>query len=134
MSEQSKDKSNAIEKQFMRDRAEEIARSQQRTQFERKLADRDKLLQELHVHQIELELQNEELRQAQARLEYTHQQYLDLYNEAPIGYASLDDKGIIIRANQMLANMLGVEKFTLTGRAIVEYMLPSDQSIFRSRF
>ncbi|MES9947089.1 MAG: EAL domain-containing protein [Candidatus Thiodiazotropha sp.] len=134
MSEQGKDKSNAIEKQFMRDRAEEIARSQQRTQFERKLADRDKLLQELHVHQIELELQNEELRQAQARLEYTHQQYLDLYNEAPIGYASLDDKGIIIRANQMLANMLGVEKFTLTGRAIVEYMLPSDQSIFRSRF
>lgn len=134
MSEQDKDKSDVIENQFMRDRAEEIARSQQRTQFERKLADRDKLLQELHVHQIELELQNEELRQAQARLEYTHQQYLDLYNEAPIGYASLDDKGIIIRANQMLANMLGVEKFTLTGRAIVEYMLPSDQSIFRSRF
>jgi PAS domain S-box-containing protein len=88
----------------------------------------------LHVHQIELELQNEELRQAQAKLQYTHQQYLDLYNEAPMGYASLDDTGIIIRANQMLANMLGVEKYTLTGRALAEYMLPQDQTIFRSRY
>jgi diguanylate cyclase (GGDEF)-like protein len=120
--------------QFMRDRAEVLARSRQKTNYEKKLADRDKLLQELHVHQIELELQNEELRQAQAKLQYTHQQYLDLYNEAPMGYASLDDTGIIIRANQMLANMLGVEKYTLMGRALAEYMLPQDQIIFRSRF
>lgn len=120
--------------QFMRERAEELARSRQKTAYERKLADRDKLLQELHVHQIELELQNEELRQAQVKLQYTHQQYLDLYNEAPMGYASLDDAGIIIRANQMLATMLGVEKYKLTGRAIAEFMHPQDQGIFRSRF
>ncbi|MET0071984.1 MAG: EAL domain-containing protein [Candidatus Thiodiazotropha sp.] len=120
--------------QFMRDKAEEIARSREITEYERKLADRDKLLQELHVHQVELELQNEELRQAQAKLQYTHQQYLDLYNEAPMGYASLDDSGIIIRANQMLATMLGVEKYRLTGRALVEFMEPDEQSIFRSRY
>jgi diguanylate cyclase (GGDEF)-like protein/PAS domain S-box-containing protein len=118
----------------MRDRAEELVRTRQKTKYERKLADRDKLLQELHVHQIELELQNEELRQAQAKLQYTHQQYLDLYNEAPMGYASLDDTGIIVRANQMLANMLGVEKYTLMGRALAEYMLPQDQVVFRGRF
>jgi diguanylate cyclase (GGDEF)-like protein/PAS domain S-box-containing protein len=120
--------------QFMRDRAEELARTRQKTNYLKKIADRDKLLQELHVHQIELELQNEELRQAQAKLQYTHQQYLDLYNEAPMGYASLDDTGIIVRANQMLANMLGVEKYTLMGRALAEYMLPKDQVVFRSRF
>ncbi|MEW8430540.1 MAG: PAS domain S-box protein, partial [gamma proteobacterium symbiont of Ctena orbiculata] len=120
--------------QFMRDKAEEIARSREITEYERKLADRDKLLQELHVHQVELELQNEELRQAQAKLQYTHQQYLDLYNEAPMGYASLDDSGIIVRANQMLATMLGVEKYRLTGRALVEFMEPDEQSIFRSRY
>jgi diguanylate cyclase (GGDEF)-like protein/PAS domain S-box-containing protein len=120
--------------QFMRDRAEELAKSRQKTDYERKLADRDKLLQELHVHQIELELQNEELRQAQAKLQYTHQQYLNLYNEAPMGYASLDDTGIIIRANQMLATMLGVEKYRLIGRAIAEFMHHQDQTIFRSRF
>jgi diguanylate cyclase (GGDEF)-like protein/PAS domain S-box-containing protein len=120
--------------QFMRDRAEELARSRQKTNYERKLADRDKLLQELHVHQIELELQNEELRQAQAKLQYTHQQYLDLYNEAPMGYASLDDNGIIIRTNQMLATMLGMEKYTLMGHALAEFMHSQDQTIFRSRF
>jgi diguanylate cyclase (GGDEF)-like protein/PAS domain S-box-containing protein len=118
----------------MRDRAEELARSRQKTDYQRKLADRDKLLQELHVHQIELELQNEELRQAQAKLQYTHQQYLNLYNEAPMGYASLDDTGIIIRANQMLATMLGIEKYKLMGRAIFEFMHPQDQAIFRSRY
>lgn len=120
--------------QFMRAKAEEIASRRRSMEYEKKIADRDKLLQELHVHQIELELQNEELRQAQEQLEYTHQQYQDLYNEAPVGYVSLDDSGIIVRANQMLATMLGVEKFTLIGRALAEYMLPQDQAIFRSRF
>ncbi|MGD8912796.1 MAG: EAL domain-containing protein [Candidatus Thiodiazotropha sp.] len=134
MSGNNEDDSRDNKFQFMRDRAEVLARSRQKTNYAKKLADRDKLLQELHVHQIELELQNEELRQAQAKLQYTHQQYLDLYNEAPMGYASLDETGIIIRANQMLANMLGVEKYTLIGRALAEYMLPQDQVIFRSRF
>ncbi|MEW8506034.1 MAG: EAL domain-containing protein [Candidatus Thiodiazotropha sp.] len=120
--------------QFMRDKAEEIARSRVITQYEKKLANRDKLLQELHVHQVELELQNEELRQAQAKLQYIHQQYLNLYNEAPMGYASLDDNGIIVRANQKLATMLGLEKYKLTGRALAEFMDPEEQAIFRSRF
>lgn len=128
------DNSKPSRSQFMRGRAEELAIIRKKTDYERKLADRDKLLQELHVHQIELELQNEELRQSQAKLQYTHKQYLDLYNEAPMGYASLDDSGIIIRANNMLAKMLGIEKYTLSGRAIAEYMHPQDQAIFRSRF
>ncbi|MBW9257303.1 MAG: EAL domain-containing protein [Candidatus Thiodiazotropha sp. (ex. Lucinisca nassula)] len=120
--------------EYMRERAEQIAHRRQRITYEKKLADRDRLLQDLHVHQIELELQNEELRQAQAKLEFTHQQYLDLYNEAPVGYASLDDSGLIIRSNQMLASMLGMEKYSLTGKALAEFMLPIDQNIFRSRF
>ncbi|MES9992177.1 MAG: EAL domain-containing protein [Candidatus Thiodiazotropha sp.] len=134
MTDKRKTTLNDAKQQFMRDKAEEIARSREITEYEKKLADRDKLLQELHVHQVELELQNEELRQAQVKLQYTHQQYLDLYNEAPMGYASLDDGGIIIRTNQMLATMLGVEKYKLTGRALAEFMAPEDQTIFRSRF
>jgi diguanylate cyclase (GGDEF)-like protein len=118
----------------MRDKAEKIAQRRQRITYEKKVADRDRLLQELHVHQIELELQNEELRQSQAKLEFIHQQYLDLYNEAPVGYASLDDTGLIVRANQMLASMLGIEKHILPGKALAEFMLPIDQNIFRSRF
>ncbi|MBV2121362.1 MAG: EAL domain-containing protein [Candidatus Thiodiazotropha sp. (ex Ctena orbiculata)] len=120
--------------EYMREKAEQIAQRRQRITYEKKLADRDRLLQDLHVHQIELELQNEELRQSQAKLEFTHQQYLDLYNEAPVGYASLDDSGLIVRSNQMLASMLGMEKFSLTGKALADFMLPIDQNIFRSRF
>ncbi|MES9860014.1 MAG: EAL domain-containing protein [Candidatus Thiodiazotropha sp. LLP2] len=133
----SNDKTNNpadIHREFMRGKAEKIAQRRARIDYEKKVADRDRLLQDLHVHQIELELQNEELRQSQVKLEFTHQQYLDLYNEAPVGYVSLDDSGIIIRANQMLASMLGVEKYVLPGKALAEFMLPADQNIYRSRF
>jgi diguanylate cyclase (GGDEF)-like protein/PAS domain S-box-containing protein len=123
-----------MKQQFMRDKAEELAKSKIEASSSLSDSNRNKLLQELHVHQIELELQNEELRQSQALLAYTHQQYLDLYNDAPIGYASLDDTGLIVRANQQLATMLGVEKHTLNGRALAEYMLAQDQAIFRGRF
>jgi diguanylate cyclase (GGDEF)-like protein len=127
-------KSRRVKQQFMRDKAEELAKSKIEASSSLSDTNRNKLLQELHVHQIELELQNEELRQSQALLAYTHQQYLDLYNDAPIGYASLDDTGLIVRANQQLAYMLGVEKHTLNGRALAEYMLAQDQAIFRGRF
>ena len=134
MNKRGKTPPDADDHQSVRDKAELLASERLGQSTDAKTTEQETLQQELHVHQIELELQNEELRQTQARLEYTHQQYLDLYNEAPIGYASLDDAGLIIRANQMLANMLGVEKYVLTGRALVEFMLAEDQGIFRSRF
>lgn len=132
----SNDKNNpvSVHHEFMRDKAEKIAQRRARIDFEKKIADRDRLLQDLHVHQIELELQNDELRQSQIKLEFTHQQYLDLYNDAPVGYVSLDDSGIIVRANQMFASMLGIEKYILSGKALAEFMLPADQNIYRSRF
>ncbi len=118
----------------MRNASEQLAQRRQRMEYERKIADRDRLLQELHVHQIELELQHEELRQAHLSLEYTYQQYLDLYNGAPVGYISLDDEGLIIRANQKLADMFGVELYRLTDRPLIDFMAPQDQNIFRNRF
>ncbi len=119
---------------FIRKTSEQLAQRKQRMEYERKIADRDKLLEELHVHQIELELQNEELRQAHFRLEYTYQQYLDLYNEAPVGYISLNDEGQIIRANQKLATMFGIELYQLKGRALVDFMVFGDQSTLSTRF
>jgi diguanylate cyclase (GGDEF)-like protein len=96
--------------------------------------ERDQLLQELQIHQIELELQNEELRQAHVQLELTHQQYINLYNEAPIGYASLDDAGIIVRCNRTLASLLKSDNKLMQGRALAEFMEDKDQALFRSRF
>jgi PAS domain-containing protein len=97
-------------------------------------SDHAKLMQELQIHQIELEMQNEELRDSQLQLEAIHQQYLDLYNDAPVGYASLDDSGMVLRCNRTLIELLGTEDQIMQGHALVEFMLEADQPIFRSRF
>jgi len=67
-----------------------------------------KLLHERRVNQIELEMQNEELRTAQEKLAESREQYFELYDVAPVGYFSISEKGVILEANLTGANMLGV--------------------------
>ena len=74
-----------------------------------------KLLHELQVHQIELEMQNEELRQTRDSLEITLAQYTDLYDFSSVGYFTLDAEGKILRTNFAGANLLGIERSKLIG-------------------
>jgi len=71
------------------------------------------LVHELHVHQIELELQNVDLRQAQIKLEELKDNYLDLYDFAPDGYMTLNDKGLILEANLTAVRLLGTDRTSL---------------------
>jgi signal transduction histidine kinase len=75
-----------------------------------------RLIHELEVHQIELEMQNEELVRAQADLEAVHRQYIDLYDFAPVGYFTLTRDGTIQMSNLTGANLLSVERGKLVKR------------------
>ncbi|MGA6925162.1 MAG: hypothetical protein WBY88_05730, partial [Desulfosarcina sp.] len=69
--------------------------------------DKTSQIHEIRVHQIELKMQNEELRRIQGELERTRDRYSHLYDFAPVGYFSGTEKGIITEANLTLASMLG---------------------------
>lgn len=76
----------------------------------RDLADPRRVIQDLQVHQIELELQNRELRAAQQALEESRDRYADLYDFAPVAYATIDGRGLITQMNMTAARLLGVER------------------------
>ncbi|MBU2233941.1 PAS domain S-box protein, partial [Patescibacteria group bacterium] len=90
-------------------------------------------LHELRVHQIRLEMQNEELSRMQAELEASRARYFDLYDLAPIGYFTLSEAGLIMEVNLTAANMLGVARGALVKQPLTRFILPEDRDIYCRR-
>ena len=90
-----------------------------------------KLVHELGTHQIELEIQNEELRRAQMEIESSHRKYSDLYDFSPVGYFTFDKNGLIHEVNLTGAGMLGMEKRFLIGTPILNFIELADREVFR---
>ncbi len=88
------------------------------------------LLHELRVHQLELEMQNDELRRTQHDLEASRARYFDLYNLAPVGYLSLSDEGIVEEANLTCANLLGVTGSELVDQPFSRFVASEDQDLY----
>ena len=88
------------------------------------------MLYELRVHQIELEMQNEELRRMQVALDTTRARYFDIYDLAPVGYCTLSEQGLILEANLTAATLLGVSRGALARQRISRFILKADQDIF----
>ena len=88
-----------------------------------------RMLHELRVHQIELEMQNEELRRTQEELESSQARYFDLYDLAPVGYLTLSEQGLILEANLTAATLLGVERKALVNQPLSHFILPEDQDV-----
>ncbi|MGD0843655.1 MAG: ATP-binding protein [Geobacteraceae bacterium] len=126
-----KDKSRSTEAAELRRRAEELLRAKTaeapplRTE-----AESQRLLHELEVHQIELEMQNAQLSQARDEAEKALEKYSELYDFAPVGYFTLDRKGIIRDANFTGATLLGIERSRLIGRSFGQFVLPGDRPTF----
>lgn len=89
-----------------------------------------KLMHELRVHQIELEMQNDELQAAQAQLQAVTARYFDLYDMAPVGYLTLDADGVILTANSTATMLLASAGGSLAGQPLTKFILPADQDIF----
>jgi two-component system cell cycle sensor histidine kinase/response regulator CckA len=90
-----------------------------------------RLVHELEVHQIELEMQNSQLREAQEQLEASRDRYADLYDFAPLGYVSLDSGGSIRESNLTAAAMLGTERAGLIGKTLVRWVAEMDREVLR---
>jgi two-component system sensor kinase FixL len=80
------------------------------------------LIHELEVHQLELQMQNEELRRSQSELEDSRKKYFDLYDLAPVGYVTLDRNGLIREINLTGAELLGRERARLKGNRFAAFV------------
>ncbi|RJQ55032.1 MAG: PAS domain S-box protein [Nitrospiraceae bacterium] len=92
-------------------------------------ADLRGLVHELHVHQTELEMQNEELRRIQKELEESRNKYSDLYDLAPVGYLTLDETGLILEANITAAGQLGTVRSLLINKPFYHYIKKESRDI-----
>ncbi|MCX6253872.1 MAG: hypothetical protein NTV31_05275 [Bacteroidia bacterium] len=126
---------NLTDAQMLRMKAEEkLKEKQNKTEklvFE---TDMKKLLHELQVHQIELEMQNEELNEANNTAEIALKKYTMLYDFAPMGYFTLESDGSISELNFTGADMLGDKRFTLVNKNFKLFISEESQPVFNKFF
>jgi signal transduction histidine kinase len=119
--------------QKLRQRAEEQLLKKYSSDFLNKSgADLNKLIHELQVHQIELEIQNEELQLAIERAETASEKFAELYDYAPTGYLTLNPEGKILRINLRGAMMLKKERLYLANSNLKSYVTYDSLPIFNS--
>jgi PAS domain S-box-containing protein len=92
--------------------------------------DMQQLVHELQIHQIELEMQNDELRRTQLELQAARDRYVDLYDFSPAGHFTLNTHGKIVEANLRAGTMLGINRKELIGQPLARFIASDDQDIF----
>ncbi len=112
----------------LRNRAEAELKDRSGGQGDISLEKTQRLLHELEVHQIELEMQNKEMRRSQEELEISRTKYFDLFDLAPVGYLTLDENGLILEANLTASRLLGVERSSLVKQPLIRFIISEDQA------
>lgn len=118
----------------LRKRAEELAEQRKLELRELSRKKIEELIHELHVHQIELEIQNEELRHTQNELENTNIRFSRLYHDAPVGYLTINATGHVIEANYTFCDMTGIDSDRVAGRHFSDFIHQDDRPIYLARF
>ncbi len=114
----------------LRKRAEEKLDSEFKQMTETLPEDIPRLLYDLRTHQIELDMQNEELRMAQHDLVEARDRYIQLYDLAPIGYVTISHKGLILELNQTFVKMLDQVRAQLINQPLSAYIVKPDQDTY----
>ncbi|RPH42447.1 MAG: PAS domain S-box protein, partial [Desulfobulbaceae bacterium] len=118
----------------LRSRAEEIERIEALLLLEdiKDLSDEEirRTLHELRVYQIELEMQNDQLRKSQVELEQLQARYFDIFEQAPIGYIIISDQEVIENANLTASTLLNTERSALIKQPIYRFILKEDRDIY----
>ena len=95
------------------------------------VADQDdpqRMLYDLHLHKVELEIQNQDLRDSRQALEEARDRYAELYDFSPVGYLTLDKQGVIHNLNLTAAALLGRERSRLLGKPLMPFVTPEYRS------
>jgi len=114
----------------LREKAENLLKARNGSLTESSDLDILSLIHELEVHQIELQIQNEELRQTQSELEESRKGCRELYDLAPVGYLTLDTSRTIAGANFCASNALGISRKNLIGRGFSDFIHPEDRAAY----
>jgi PAS domain S-box-containing protein len=118
----------------LREQAEKILNESNAQKQDIPISEFNRIIHDLKVYQIELELQNEELRNTQKQLVESRNRFAQLYNQSPAGYVTLNQNSIILQANQTFADMVNIDSSQILNLSLADFFIDDDRSIFLSRF
>lgn len=114
----------------LRKRAENVLSSRREEKKQISYSEVNHIINDLSLHQIELDLQNESLQNAVLEINQSRNKYADLYDFIPIGYFILNQQGVILDVNQAGADLFEVKKNHLINQILLQYVVPSFQSMY----
>jgi len=114
----------------LRRQAEELLQATTRDVVAIPVKDVQRLVHELQIYQIELKIQNDELRRTQREIETARGSYIDLYDFSPAGILTLDTSGTIVEANLSAGMLLGINRKKLIGQSFADFVASDEQDIF----
>src|SRR5262245_13899150 len=125
-------KPDALKKpEGLRQEAEEVLQATRSDVAAMPVNDMQSLVHEIQVHQIELDMQNDELRRTQIELEAARDRYLDLYDFSPAGHLTLDTQSKVVEANVRAGILVGMSRKELIGHPLIGIIARDHEDTFR---